>query len=114
MRKLVSAAGQPDTRTREVEPDKSPDNYQIRWVVLTFVGLSAGVVTPVPWQSWAAEIPAGPFVQMLARVYEPPFLLVFLGILGIYLIRSRFRGIAGAALAFMIGTILAHLRLLGW
>jgi len=98
-----------DRDVEDVEVDKESRKARLARTLYPAVGLLAGMLIPVPWQHWTSPVDQSLFSRFLQIQQYPAVLCFYVVVLVVLTIRKRFHRPATFGLAFLIGTIVAHL-----
>jgi hypothetical protein len=91
------------------ETDKANRKALFAQAFFPAAGILAGVLVPVPWQHWTSPVNQTLLSRFLQIQHNPAVLGLYVVVLVALTIRNRSHGATSFGLAFLIGTIVAHL-----
>jgi hypothetical protein len=93
----------------EEEENEATRSGRLTSVLLPVMGILIGILIPVPWQHWTAPVDKGLLSRFLQFQQYPAVMSCYAGVLVLLILWNRFRSFVNFGLAFLIGTIIAHL-----
>ncbi len=97
-----------DNETEKAEDDQTRKSGLLRVLVL-IAGMIVGILIPVPWQHMVTPANNGLLSRFLDVQQHPAVLSFYVGLLILLIIWNKFHNFVNFGLAFIVGSILAHL-----
>lgn len=98
-----------DSQFDNFKSEEMDHKSRVIWVLSSIAGLIAGIAIPVPWQQWVISANQSIISRLLQIQLHPVILSLYAIVLVGLIIQDRFRSAASFGLAFLIGTVIAHL-----